>query len=692
MALNAMSVSFCKLEGHGTDSLVLNGVPSSPDLDVSSSEYRRTCSTPAGTDGDCGSVNDTFASGGVGVLNASQHRVLQASLNSVQRLLRRPSSDVSDDFSSLRQLPRDLPSTGYDGNDAPTPLVANKVSLPSAVGTANMVDLLPPDWSAFYSDAARVLLPSGSAQPSGARPSRAFVHGSHHEYLKLLERMWSAGMVTFIRRPQAVNSVFCVPKGDGDLRLILDARPANDSHVPPPSVRLPTPDVLANLQVDDSRPLYVAGTDVDNFYYRLRLPEWLVPFFAMPGVRPAEVPFFGGLGGSDLVYPALLVLPMGWSHSVFVAQQIHEHIVYSSTSLRREDAISGEADHRVDRVRHSIYIDDVNLFGYDPVVLRKVQDEYMCAMEARGLPIKPSKLKRPTCLPTSVLGLSLDGTDHTFGLDGTKLQSLRARTHGLLSRSRCSGVELSRLVGSWSWCMLARRPTLSVFNNVYRFIRTAGNGLLPLWRSVRVELAVAMALSPFMYANLGARWFPHLLASDASSTGVGVVRSALLPSDVATLSALPVLPATATADDVVPIEMLLQPSVLPSSPAAVVDPSDARARRSRELRDVLVKRSSWSVVASARWQQHEQINVLEARAASTAVRFAISCPSSVSSRLFLLCDSTSVCGALRKGRTSAPLLLRRLRSLQALCLAAHLRIYPVWVPTELNPADAPSRC
>ena len=75
----------------------------------------------------------------------------------------------------------------------------------------------------------------------------------------------------------------------------------------------------------------------------------------------------------------------------------------------------------------------------------------------------------------------------------------------------------------------------------------------------------------------------------------------------------------------------------------------------------------------------------------SAVRWASSRPAARSSRLLLFCDSTAVVGALCKGRSSSPLLLRRLRQISAFLFAFSLRLHVVWLPSELNPADYPSR-
>jgi hypothetical protein len=65
--------------------------------------------------------------------------------------------------------------------------------------------------------------------------------------------------------------------------------------------------------------------------------------------------------------------------------------------------------------------------------------------------------------------------------------------------------------------------------------------------------------------------------------------------------------------------------------------------------------------------------------------------SAVGKRVLVLSDSQVVIGAVTKGRSSSPQLLRRLRTVSALVLAGGIRLSVRWVPSEFNPADGPSR-
>ncbi len=60
-------------------------------------------------------------------------------------------------------------------------------------------------------------------------------------------------------------------------------------------------------------------------------------------------------------------------------------------------------------------------------------------------------------------------------------------------------------------------------------------------------------------------------------------------------------------------------------------------------------------------------------------------------RTVVLVDAKALVGAATKGRTSAHSIQREIRQLAALTLAGDLHMRYVYVPSEDNPADAPSR-
>jgi hypothetical protein len=101
--------------------------------------------------------------------------------------------------------------------------------------------------------------------------------------------------------------------------------------------------------------------------------------------------------------------------------------------------------------------------------------------------------------------------------------------------------------------------------------------------------------------------------------------------------------------------------------------------------------SSFDVVLSVRCLDDEHINLKEARALLVFVRWVLRKPAHFGRRLVVLVDSNVVVGAVTKGRSASYPLNLLLRRLAALCLFGDLLLHVVFIATEHNPADAPSR-
>lgn len=584
-------------------------------------------------------------------ITAAQRRLLAHVYRCATRTLRRrdsPESTCDDPLFDSNFLSTHLRNADLDVYlSRPTspvaPVTADRVSLPADAAAVKLDTVLPPAVAAAYADPAALLLPVADRK----RAPRTRLCGTAHEWAALVRRMRAIDMVDFTTQPKAVSGIFCVAKDGGKLRLIMDARPVNVLFRDPVPVKLPTPDLTAALTTDPSRPLYAAKVDLDNFFYRLEVaPQWW-PYFALPPVRAADVGVADRFG-DVAVYPVCKRLPMGWAHSPYLAQAAHEHVIDTATGLRPADRICADNDTVVDRDRHQVYIDDLMLYGYDAAALADAQQQYIAAVRRVGLVVKDAKVVRPSADGVTCLGLEVHGVDHTVGASVAKLDGLRADTRRLLAAGVCSGTDVAHVVGRWTWAAMACRPVLSVFNAVYRFIECARGRQFTLWRSAARELLLVMDLAPLMFVDTSVTWFDRVVATDASSDGMGVV-TAPLSADAA---------------------------------PRVVTGADSAA---------LVSASAWRTIVSSRWRRPEHINVLEMRALTTAVRWVLSCRQALNCRVLVLCDSKVVVGAVTKGRSSSQLLLRRLRYLAAMVLASGLRLTLRWVASADNPADGPSR-
>ena len=350
--------------------------------------------------------------------------------------------------SHLQQATEPMNNNHYTSPPPAKLIIADAVSLPSAAGTCNLMEVASPSIAATYADPLLLLRPSHEVKLS----HKAFLC-QPLEYRKLLIRMKSGGMLSFTQTPKCINGMFGVAKGDKDIRLIIDCRPINSLLIDSPHVALPTPDLISKLQLqsqtqDQSHnqshiPLYAAKVDLSDYYHRIRMPSTWWDWFALPPVLAGEIGGVDGYTNDSLIYPCITTLPMGFSHAVYLAQHIHEHLINTRVPLLSvtdrirppsKDDPTQQMDYQLNRMRHSVYIDDLNIYGTDPIAMTAAQQQYVAAMIAAGLPPKQSKIVAPTSSGLECLGVMVNGDTGEVGVAVHKLHKLRNETLAILAR------------------------------------------------------------------------------------------------------------------------------------------------------------------------------------------------------------------------------------------------------------------
>ena len=99
----------------------------------------------------------------------------------------------------------------------------------------------------------------------------------------------------------------------------------------------------------------------------------------------------------------------------------------------------------------------------------------------------------------------------------------------------------------------------------------------------------------------------------------------------------------------------------------------------------------FEVVLCVRVESPEHINVEEAKALLWYIRWLLRSGTRFGHRVVVLLDSRVVIGAVAKGRSSSTRLNRVIKQIAALCFVGGLVLHLVFIPTEHNPADHPSR-
>lgn len=631
------------------------------------------------------SVLDAISSQAVNTFNAgcaaSQHHMASPSADAAARDSLSGAVDLQPvDSTSF------LSTSTFSSQTTPVvPLIADRVALPDQLNIVPLARVLPPELAAQYAAPSPTLLRSHADVfvlnfTDPLRPPR--VAGSRSEYVRLIGRMAPLGMLSFTSAPKAVNGVFTVGKDADADRVIIDAQQANRLFQPSPHVSLPGPSHLVQLQLPAHSRVFVGKSDLSNFYHHLGMPQWMHPYFALPPLTPAELASLGL--PTDAAYPCCATMPMGFSHAVFLAQAGHEHVVYSSDALDPADCILRLTAPDVTHARavHGIVIDDFFLFSLDKRLAEQVLSRVLAAYRAVGFVVKQSKVVWPTDLPVKVIGFDIDGSQGTIALPGEAQHSLAEATLRCLRAATVSGIHLAHLVGRWTWLMMLRRPTLSVLQHAYRYIRAAQRRPFTLWPSVRRELSTLLTLLPLMHTRLTQSTFHRALASDASELAAGVVSTAVTPELHRQL-----WPLCSSRHHAVQQTRLNAAELR----ALFIDSKPDASTCTFEPYYAAVSATPWRTVLSKAWSTMEHINALELRAALLSLHHAASYPSSLCSRVYLLLDSTVAFFTLWKGRSSSPTLLMILRKACALLMATGMTLLPGWLPSALNPADAPSR-
>lgn len=345
-----------------------------------------------------------------------------------------------------------------------------------------------------------------------------------------------------------------------------------------------------------------------------------------------------------------------------------------------------------------IYIDDQHsiFFGDSPRLgamanARLLATTFIYA--AAGLSSHPRKRVWASSSPSPTLGFVIDlsSPETEVGVAPAKLAALAARTLALVARVRTGsslvtvGI-LQHLVSSWVWCFMIKRPLLSVFSKVFRKIT-----LRPPHHSVHVsrsmcsELECAAYLAPVAF-HVASPLSSTVAAFDASSAGYGVAVKRDCPEGVALeLSARLERHGSWSAFSLVdgaPSDARL---------GGRLDPSFAVPAAEWLHHDWSSSDHGWKVARSGRWRSPapRHITVGEARAGLMALHWL---SGRVRDSLVIVCGDNQPClGAFAKGRSSTWDVNVICRKICALSLATGILPRWLWLASEHNPSDRPSR-
>lgn len=219
-----------------------------------------------------------------------------------------------------------------------------------------------------------------------------------------------------------------------------------------------------------------------------------------------------------------------------------------------------------------------------------------------------------------------------------------------------------------------------------------GEQQVPVWPSVREELRALLALLPRLDAPLETPWCDEVKTVDASLRGYGVLEASCLPGRCAEVGRWKERSrfrgANATAEN--PRERALGRAV------TAMQHAEARALAIEvgfpEVPAADIFQSAWHVVTSRRWtRRSRRILELEGSSLVWCVRHLARSMRAHGHRHLLLPDNLALVCALAKGRATLFATNAVCRTVGAHALAMGARLITRWIPSEVNPADLPSR-
>ena len=612
----------------------------------------------------------------------------------------KPPADVSGQgaLSELRV------HSNYMGDPvALAPLEIDLVSLPPAGSKAAEMDLVFGEEARNYTHRitskilaegdVRVLKAELGLKKPYVDPA---LRGSPKLYADFCRKLNASGLIEFRETFTEQVGAFMVWKKSGKQRLVIDARLANLHFGTPEKVSLATGATFANIEVDSGPPLEVGGVDIADAFYHLELIPELRGFFALPGVRAGDVgcSMVNGkkISETSKIYPCLKVVPMGWTHALWLCQAAHEHIV--NLCPRVDSRLRCRDKRPVPEVKdyiHTQYVDNFVALSQKPGRARELAEEIGVKLNERGLPTHEVEAGKGI----ETLGWLFSASHPTVTVTPKRLWKLRLGTKELLRVGKASGKTIEKLVGHYTFAGLLQRGFLSCFQATYVFIRKHYESEVPLWPEVSRELFWAASLICLVRRDLSSPWSTRVHATDASTWGRGIVSTQRNVEDIKALG---------RRCDRWRFTVEEEKNVLRNELTEVADAIDAETlemKRDAQLDQVGIGDTlevplnfigeDWGKVDGSAWDRQEAIPILEGRCIVWLLQHLARSQKNLNKKHLVLSDSMSVVLALSKGRSSAGAMNRVCRQVAALELATGMHVHTRWLPSELNPADLPSR-
>ena len=139
-------------------------------------------------------------------------------------------------------------------------------------------------------------------------------------------------------------------------RFISNLVPTNtyQKHLPGDDIHFPYLGQMAVLSLNDDEELLIESEDLTSCYNLFTFPREWAPFMAFGKAVDSSV---FDLPPGEPMYPAMVVIPMGWLSAVALTQCIVRHLVFDLSGVAPESEVRKTADFPETRDISVIYVD-----------------------------------------------------------------------------------------------------------------------------------------------------------------------------------------------------------------------------------------------------------------------------------------------------------------------------------------------
>ena len=591
---------------------------------------------------------------------------------------------------------------------AAMPITADRVKLPAspAFCAAPFMDF---DTAEFFN---RPLEFARNPDPASERPPFVKILANKRQKLLLLRALARSGRLVPLDRVPPERAawgagLFAVAKDSLRDRLVLDARPANELESFPGHwvYSLASAACVGGIVLRPNEVLILCGTDLQDCFYQFKASTQRTVRNHLAcelSVQDAEFVFDRPAASfgcpTTAVHCGLSSLAMGDSSACEFAQCSHLGVLLQARAVCVGELLVQAAPPPRGLLSVGLVIDDLiimqKLLASQVSALdvppRQTEaslrlDAALAGYDAAHLRYSEKKTFRDR-LQASFWGVDCCGRSGLVRANPARYWPLVLITVRVLQLGLATRALLESLIGSWVSVFMLRRRLLCLVDLCFQAVRGGtAQTILRLSPELKGELASFVCLGHLAIVDLRAQPLDSIIATDASSSWQAAVSAPVSSEVVAEFQRHSVqrgawsklLPPPAAW---LKEHNLLEPeSELPGDMVFTAHPVAVAAAR--------------VPVFEVRWRREHKrrmhINVAELEAylheeSRLAGRV-------LSGRPLFGLDSQVCIGALAKGRSSSPILNRKLRASLAPLLCSRLFPHYLYFPTDLNPADDPTR-